>query len=111
MTGTDATAPAALSITVVNGNLRFVRQPLMLGHYRAMAVTGTERVMDDLIGGAMSASLAMRHYPEPPGTSQVFVNTGVKNPNPLQLPRPESVVVVGLGEEGKLRAADLAHTV
>ena len=46
-----------------------------------------------------------------PGTHQVFVNTGVNRDNPLQLPRPEAAIVVGLGEEGKLRATDLVRTV
>ena len=41
----------------------------------------------------------------------MFVNTQADPDNPWQLPRPEAVVVVGLGEEGKLRAAELVHTV
>ena len=81
----------------------FVRQPLMLGHYTSMRLTGTERVVDKLLGGAMSASLGAGLYPDAPATHQVFVNTGVNRDNPLQLPRPEAAIVVGLGEEGKLR--------
>ena len=37
-----AEANPALHITVVNGDLMLVRQPLMLGHYRSMRLTGTE---------------------------------------------------------------------
>ncbi len=102
---------AALRITVVNGDLSFVRQPLLLGHYRSLRLTGTERVMNRLIGGTMEDSLQVGLYPEAPGSHQVFVNTRTDPDNPWQLPRPESVVVVGLGEEGKLKATALVQTV
>ena len=101
----------ALRVTVINGDLTFVRQPLLLGHYRALRLTGTERVVDRLVGGAMSRSLKANLYPDAPGTHQVFVNTQVDPTNPWRLPRPEAVVVLGLGEEGKLRPTDLVKTV
>jgi hypothetical protein len=95
----------SLSITVQNGNLAFVRQALMLGHYTSSTLTGTEAVVDLLIGGTMGEALAMGCYPDCPGSNQVFINTGIGRVNPLQPPKPESVIVVGLGEEGKLSAA------
>lgn len=101
----------ALRVTITNGNLMFVRQPLLIGHYRSTRLTGTEKVMDSLIGGAMSASLAAGLYPESAGTHQIFVNTRQQPDNPWQAPRPEAVVVVGLGEEGKLRGSELANSV
>ncbi len=100
-----------LAVTVVNGNLKFARHPLVVGHYQCLALTGTERVVDGLIGGTMTASLGLGRYPEAPMTQQLFMNRAANMDNPLQMPRPEAVVVVGLGEEGKLRASDLAHTV
>ena len=114
-TGQASAGPAArgtaLRITVTNGDLMFVRQPLMVGHYRAMRLTGTERVVDKLVGGSMSESLKVGLYPDPPGTHQMFMNCRADADNPWQLPRPEAVVVAGLGEEGKLRPTDLALTV
>jgi hypothetical protein len=101
----------ALNITVINGDLKFVRHPLMLGHYNSSHLTGTEAVVDRLIGGTMSESLALRQYPDLPGTHQFFANSGTNNGNPLQLPRPECVVVTGLGAEGNLRPSELAYTV
>lgn len=101
----------ALNITVINGDLKFVRYPLMLGHYNTSHLTGTEAVVDRLIGGTMSESLALRQYPDLPGTHQFFANSGANNGNPLQLPRPECVVVIGLGAEGNLRPSELAYTV
>ncbi len=96
---------------MINGDLLFVRQPLMLGHYASLRLTGTERVVDRLLGGEMSASLGAGLYPNAPGHHQIFINTGVNRDNPLQLPRPEAAIIVGLGEEGKLRATDLVLAV
>ncbi|MEP6608105.1 MAG: CHAT domain-containing protein [Burkholderiaceae bacterium] len=101
----------ALPITVVNGDLSFIRQPLLLGHYRSLRLSGTEFVMNRLIGGAMDDSLKVGLYPEPPGTHQIFINTRTDPENPWQPPRPEAVIVAGLGHEGEARPADLVRTV
>ena len=41
----------------------------------------------------------------------MFVNIHHNSSDPFVLPRPEAVVVVGLGEEGALRATDLTQAV
>jgi CHAT domain-containing protein len=109
--GADRGPREPLQVAVINGDLSFIREPLMLGHYRASRLTGTERVMDGLIGGAMSSALDLGLYPDPPGSHQVFVNRRRRPDNPFQAPRPEAVIVVGLGEEGSLRGSDLVRTV
>ncbi len=106
-----AAGGAALRVTVLNGNLSFVAQPLMLGHTRSLALTGTEAVIDKLLGGAMKASLDAGLYPDAPGSHQVFVNATFDPLNPWRAPQPQSAIVVGLGEEGKLTEQQLAHTV
>jgi hypothetical protein len=108
--GIDA---ATLRVRVINGDLSFVREPLMLGHYRSSNLTraGAEKVVNELIGGAMAVSLAKGQYPDPPESHQVFINTRAAADDPRQLPRPEAVIIVGLGEEGKLQPADLVRTV
>jgi hypothetical protein len=113
---TDTRAPRAartpaLQVNVVNGDLMFERLPLMLGHYTSTRLTGTERVMDALIGKRMSQALAMGKYPDRPGSHRVFVNACQDPENPWQGPRPEAVIAVGLGPEGKLRPSDLRSTV
>jgi hypothetical protein len=50
-------------VTVLNGNLSFVGQPLMIGHTRSLSLTGTEAVLNGLLGGAMKASLRCRALP------------------------------------------------
>ena len=100
-----------LRITVVNGDLTFEHEALMLGHYHATRLTGTEKVMDGLIGGTMARSLAMGVYPVAIESHQIFINTRPNLERGTFLPRPKAVIVVGLGEEGKLRATDLAQSV
>ena len=100
-----------LRISVVNGNLRFVREPLLLGHYQSLKLTaGSEAEIDRLIGQVMSASLRAGLYPVAPGSNQVFVNLSTGD-DPYAIPRPAAVIVAGLGEEGTLRATDLVSTV
>ena len=71
-----------MRITVTNGDLTFVAEPLMLGHYRASKLTGTERVMDGLIGGAMDGALQRGLYPGKPGSHQIFINTRTRPETP-----------------------------
>jgi hypothetical protein len=108
--GRDA-APAPLRITVTNGDLTFEREVLLLGHYRSTRLTGTEAVMDKLIGGAMSHALRCGVYPSAIGSHQAFVNSRPDLERGIFLPRPKAVVVVGLGEEGKLQALSLVSAV
>ena len=65
-------AGAALQMSVFNGDLKFVRQPLMLGHYVSTHLTGTERVVDRLIGGTMQQSLGLRPVPRRAGHAPVL---------------------------------------
>lgn len=101
----------ALHVSVHNTNLKFTSKPLMVGHYVASTLSGTEAVVDHFIGGVMSASLAAGLYPEAPGTHQVFINNRQDPDSPLALPRPPHVVVVGLGSEGKLKSTSITQTV
>jgi pimeloyl-ACP methyl ester carboxylesterase len=106
-------APAAgpvLEVSVLNANLAFVQLPLMIGHYRSERLTGTESVMDGLIGGEMQTALTLSDYPSEPGTSRVFPNSRENPDDPQRIPRPAAVVVVGLGEEGDFRGASLVDS-
>ncbi|MDZ4103282.1 MAG: CHAT domain-containing protein [Hydrogenophaga sp.] len=104
------TPQGALRISVHNANLKFISTPLLVGHYFASTLSGTEAVVDRFIGGVMSSSLAAGLYPEAPGTHQIFVNNRQDPDSPLSLPRPPHVVVAGLGAEGKLKSAAITHT-
>ncbi len=109
-TGASSHRPA-LRVQVINGDLRFVQGALLLGHYRALELSGTEAVVDPLLGRRMSETLATGLYPASPGSHQVFVNRSRNLRNPLLPPQPAAVVVAGLGDEGKLGATELVHTI
>ncbi|MBH2042030.1 MAG: CHAT domain-containing protein [Comamonadaceae bacterium] len=102
---------SALRVVVLNADLKFVPQPLLIGHYRSMRLTGAEHVIDRLVGSAMSRALNAGLYPDATGSHQIFDNHRNNPENPLEMARPMAAVVVGLGEEGKLRVVDLVYTV
>jgi len=102
---------AALQLTVLNGNLSFIRQPLLVGHYRTSVLTGTEGVVNRLVGGAMQAAVDAGLYPDEVGTHQIFVNSWRSPDNPWRPPRPQAAVVVGLGDEGALTELRLRDSV
>ncbi|CAN5878350.1 hypothetical protein BH11PSE8_BH11PSE8_20170 [soil metagenome] len=102
---------SALRVSVLNGDLKFVHQALMVGHYRSLTLTGTEAVVDALVARAMSQSLAAGLYPDTTGTHQIFGNQRRDPDNALAMARPLAVIVAGLGSEGKLRASELVYTV
>ena len=102
---------SVLELRVLNGNLSFVGEPLLVGHYPSSDLTGTEAVVDRMVGGTLHAALSAGLYPSAVGTHQVFTNTRIDPDNPWREPRPHSVLVVGLGEEGELREAELALSV
>ena len=103
--------PAEFTITVVNGDLSFEPLPLLVGHYRSTELTGAEAFIDRITQQALSRSLDLGVYPSDPGTHQVFVNRYLNPDRDALTPRPEAVIVVGLGQEGALRPADLSRSV
>ncbi len=107
----DGAAGASLRVAVLNGNLSFISQPLVVGHYKSLALTGTESALNRLVGGAMQASMDAGLYPGPTGSHQIFINRGRDSSNPWRAPRPLSAIVVGLGDEGKLHERELAVSV
>ncbi len=102
---------ASLRVSVLNGDLKFISQPLLVGHYRSLVLTGTEWVVDSLVGNALSRSLAAGLYPDGTGAHQIFGNQRQDPDNVFAMARPQAVVVAGLGDEGKLRARELVYTV
>ncbi len=102
---------AALKVTVLNGNLAFSPYALMVGHSRSHTLTGTEAVLDTLLGGGMKASLDAGLYPDAPGSQQLFVNTHRDPTNPWRRPQPAMAIVIGLGGEGQLTERQLTYSV
>lgn len=106
---TPATGSDRLEVIVLNADLRFTEQALLVGHYRSTTLTGAEAAIDVLLDHRMSRALNAGLYPSAPGSHQVFrQDCGADNGEASCLP---AVVVAGLGDEGELRAADLVYTV
>ena len=106
-----STTDAPLQVEVHNGDLQFEPNPLMLGHYASARLLSTEALMDKFVGGAMSRALRTGLYPSDTGTHGIFVNTYQDAARGTLMPRPESVIVAGLGPEGRLKSADLIKTI
>lgn len=104
----DRHKPTPITMTVMNGDLTFERRPLLIGHYHSTKLSGAEWVIDQRIGGAMQRSLDLGTYPMATGTSGIFIN---RRASLWRVPRPQAVVVVGLGQEGELQAARLSFSV
>ena len=100
-----------LQVVVVNGNLKFVREPLIVGHYRTLKLTGTEAIINTLLDNKMAESLQNGLYPAAVGVSLVFTNAYRNVDNPFALPCPKAAIVVGLGEEGSLDMQKLVTTI
>ena len=105
------TTDGPLQVEVHNGDLQFEPNPLMLGHYASARLLSTEALMDRFVGGAMSRALRTGLYPSNSGTHGIFVNTYQDAARGTLLPRPEAVIVAGLGPEGSLKSADLVKTI
>lgn len=99
-----------IAVRVINGDLLYERAPLVLGHYQSTRLTGAERYVDGLVGGAMSRALDVGLYPMAPGTYQIFPGRRLP-PADAWRQRLDAVIVAGLGAEGSLDAQRLAATV
>ena len=104
-------SPAQFSMTVVNGDLSYEPLPLLIGHYYSTQLTGAEAFLDRVTQRALSGSLALGVYPLEAGSHQIFLNQFIDPAKDALTPRPEAVIVVGLGQEGSLRPAALARSV
>ncbi|WP_085316912.1 CHAT domain-containing protein [Derxia lacustris] len=104
-------AKTPLRVRVLNDDLKFTGDPLLIGHYQAFALTGTEQAMDELLGGSLSAALRAGLYPNEVGATQVFRNCLGDPHDAATMPRPRALIVVGLGAEGQLTLSDLTQAV
>ncbi len=56
----SAASDKRLRVSVVNGNLQFVQEPLLVGHYRDAALTGVESIVDQLYRRCVEHVVAAR---------------------------------------------------
>ena len=91
-----------LHVSVVHGNLCFVRSPLAVGHYQGDTIVSAEAVLDELLDHRLSRRQQSGVYPGPLMTNEILFNNLTN--------RFPGTVIVGLGEVGELTAGTLTST-
>ena len=97
---------ATLRVKVKAMDLRFVTQPIMVGHYEQDAISGAESIIDrDVVDRALSERYNMGLYAGPVGTAVVVLRL----PNDAERLRGSfcGAVVTGLGKYDGTLAANL----
>ncbi len=100
---------AGFRASVVHGDLRYARYPIVVGHYEGDTIIGAESRIDQLLEGALSTRYNLGLYPGPTRTTAVIL----RQPTALQkaLKLPNGAVVIGLGRWGDLTAAQLGNLI
>ena len=112
-TAARAAASRALHVSVLNGDLKFVHQPLLVGHYRSIdADRHRRRRRPPRRQGDEPLARRRRSIPTRVGIAPDLRQRRARTRTTCWRWRARSpCVVAGLGEEGKLRAVDLVYTV
>lgn len=106
----SARAGQTLRVFVRAGDLRFVDQPVLCGHYVGDAITGAEAALDAKLGGALSQRERMGVYAGDIGSSAIVLQP----PNREERRRGSlpGAVIVGLGPfTGQLSPRQVRETV
>ncbi len=90
-----------VDVRVVHGNLEHVNNVIVVGHYKGDSIVNAEHVLDQRLNGRMRELQRLGMYPGEINSSKVLFNP--QN-------RPAGVIVVGLGNVGKLTAGELLDT-
>jgi CHAT domain-containing protein len=93
--GRESPSLPTIEVSIVHGDLSYVRHSVLVGHYTGDTIVSAEAVVDRQLQGALRQRLELGVYPGPLGTHAVFLN-----PEPLS--KPPGAIVVGLGQVGEL---------
>ena len=102
--------PMALTVSCAAMDLRFARDPILVGHYERDPLAGAEAIIDrDVVCNELTMRKHLGLYAGPIGTATVVL----VEPNAEEQLRgvQHGVVVAGLGEWGELTAASLTEAV
>jgi len=102
-------APAAeqslpdIEVRVIWGNLRYAKDPVVVGHYVGDQIVSAEAALDGFLDHALSRRMALGRYPGELGTALVIPNARGRLPG---------AVVIGLGQVSvRLTRTDLSRAV
>lgn len=93
---------APLPIRVAWGDLRHARHAVMVGHYVGDSLISAEAAIDRALDGRLGESHRLGVYPGERGTSLAIIDVSAS---------PPGVVVIGLGDIGKLTPGALGDAV
>ena len=103
-------AKSTLRVSARAGDLRFLDQPVLCGHYIGDAISGAEASLDEMLGGALTERERLGVYASEIGTSSITLRPPSREEGALGS-RP-GAVVVGLGKfDGQLSARQVTETV
>lgn len=100
---------AGFKVSVVYGDLRFAKFPVMVGHYEGDTIVGAEAQIDSVLEGALKTRYNLGLYPGPFGTVSVVIRPPTELQRTLRL--MSGAIVLGLGRWGDLTAAQVANLV
>lgn len=91
-----------IKVSVSNGDLRFAKFPVLVGHFKKDAILNAEKSIDKNLNGSLTELHRLDLYPGSIGTSELFV---------LQDQTFKGALIVGLGDQGTLSSFQLTQTI
>ncbi len=101
------TPPVTLS--VVHGDLRFSRHPIMAGHYAGDPIVHAEAALDRCLDGALRTQHQLGLYPGATGTAEILLSP--RSALRSDLAGPSGAIILGLGNVGELTPGALTRSI
>lgn len=101
-----AKTQSRIRVSLVHGDLKFSRHPVLVGHYEGAPIVGAEKSLDGVLNGQLSDRQTLGVYPGAERTSLVLLkedDSRCKGPS-------SGAIVVGLGDAGELSSALLRRS-
>ena len=92
-----------IRVEVFNGDLKWARHPLMVGHFSHDGIVSAERALDGYLDNILSERHMMGFYPGQIGEQDVIIKDYEAH--------PRGAIIVGLGDKEELTGYNLARTV
>ena len=104
-TGLAEAQPArGFEVSVVHAGMENSRFPIVVGNYERSDLAGVQELLDERLGGRLSAYVSINAYPRKLGDSLFLKNED-------EFSRPPGAYIVGMGDDGSLTQEGLAMTV
>ncbi|CUS31294.1 hypothetical protein COMA1_10038 [Candidatus Nitrospira nitrosa] len=101
----SAQTQSTLQVSVLHGDLNHTNHPILLGHYEGDTIAGAERVVDNMVQGALSQRYHLGRYPGRNGTAAVAIAPSSEIQKILGV--QHGAIVIGLGKWGELTPSSL----